>query len=142
MVNQAATAPCTSMRNSFFCKRRKIPGEILKPCATVRYKRSFPKKPNFCRAHQHFWRLTLSKGTSLKRRIPLVKWMGRKCSQKSETVVQELGTNLGSAILIKSFCDTGSHRHSNLSNKPLLRMVLKFLDYFCSVETPGPSSTS
>lgn len=67
------TAPCTSMRNSFFCKSRKIPGEILKPCATVTYKRSFPKKPSFCRAHQHFWNLTLSKGINWKCRLPLVK---------------------------------------------------------------------
>lgn len=68
--------------------------------------------------------------------------MGRKCSQKSKTAVQELGTNLKSKVLIKSFCDIGSHRHWNLSKKPLLRMVLKFLDYFISVEAPGPSSTS
>lgn len=51
--------------------------------------------------------------------------------QKSKTAVQELGTNLRFTILIKSFCDTGSHRHQSLSNKSLLRMVLKFLDYLC-----------
>lgn len=55
-------------------------------------------------------------------------WVGSV--QKSKTAVQELGTNLRSTILIKSFCDAGSHRHWNLSNRSLLRMVLKFLDYF------------
>lgn len=70
-------------------------------------------------------------GHQLEMQAPLaeVGWVGSV--QKSKTAIQQLGSNLRFTILIKSFCDTGSHRHWSLSNKPLLRVALRFLDCFC-----------